>query len=168
MIGISLISLFFLWIATYWFKTFKINSKRKKNIFLIILTLLISSKFYYSYSTDIIHRITSDKRIMINSIESKIQKNIEKYPYSLSAQKLILEEYEEIIKRNKGFPKIQKEAEDISYKYSYDGFLPDYTFRLSFQIPLNTKLDSTHLKFGKISLDTINYKIKVNYLEIKD
>ncbi|WP_196888778.1 hypothetical protein [Aureivirga sp. CE67] len=166
LVGISIITLLFLRILIFWFESLKINSLKSRVLFSIVLTLLISSKFYYSYSKDILYRITSEKRTIINSATSKINEHVGGLTFGYKVEKLTIGEYQEII-NIKDFPKIQKMAKDISFLYTYDGFLPDYTFKLSYKIPLNVKLDSTEFRHGKITLDTINKNVEVNYLEIE-
>jgi len=60
---------------------------------------------------------------------------------------------------------LQKNADSISYYYTYDGFLPDYSFDVSFSIPKNIEIDLTEFKYGKIKIDTIGNIKRVSYSE---
>jgi len=105
-------------------------------------------------------------RELRNGLALKIKKNQE-YPYGSEAENLTFVEYREISKVN-WFPKLQKNADSIFYSYSYDGFLPDYTFELSFTIPKTVKVDTTELKYGEYNVEIIGTKKRVNYFEYED
>lgn len=79
---------------------------------------------------------------------------------------LAFEQSEEIT-RIKWFPKLQKNTDSISYYYTYDGFLPNYTFSLSYNLPNNVEIDSTEFEYGKIEIDTIGNKKRISYSELK-
>ena len=86
--------------------------------------------------------------------------------YGNQAKNLTSQEYTEITKI-KWFPKLPKEAENISYSYDYDGFLPDYDFSLSYDLPLESKVDTMSYKddtFSKgRSFEIIGNKKRVQY-----
>lgn len=80
--------------------------------------------------------------------------------YGNQAESLTRKEYTEITKTN-WFPRIPKEAENISYSYSYDGFLPDYSFSLSYDLPIEMTIDTVVYENGTFSKNR-NFKIMDN------
>ena len=79
-------------------------------------------------------------RIVNGELRNKIIEKVKPVEMGLAygnkAENLTNREYAEITKL-KWFPKLPKEAENISYSYDYDGFLPDYDFSLSYDLPLD-------------------------------
>ncbi len=49
------------------------------------------------------------------------------------------------------FPKLPDEAFNINYTYGYDGFLPDYLFTLTYDLPAQIKVDTINIKKGDFS-----------------
>ena len=104
----------------------------------VAITILISSFLYVhlliKYKNDIIGN--NDFR---NHIALKIQKS--DWFYGTKAKNLTIKEYQEIKKTN-WFPNLPKEATNIDYYYEYEGFLPDYTFTLEYNLPKDIEVEN--------------------------
>lgn len=165
-IGITLLALIIMRIAVeILFRKFKIHSIKKKIGIASLITLLVSSALYYNYLEEINENRIQNKALR-NRIALKIM-NSKGLAYGTRASNLTYEEYQEISNIN-WFPKIQKEADSISYYYTYDGFLPDYSFGLSYNLPNDIKIDSSELKYGTIKILPLGLKKRVSYSEYKD
>lgn len=162
-IGFTFLSLIGIRIAIGFFR--KRNTSIKKRIQIsALITFLISSFLYYNFSKKIY-----ENRIEKSELRKELAMKIEpanRLAYGTKADNLTFEEYQEIT-RIKWFPKIQKNADKISYYYTYDGFLPDYSFKVSYNLPKNAKIDSTEFKYGKIKIDTFGNKKRITYSEYK-
>ena len=103
-----------------------------------LITLLISSflysHFFNKFRNDII--VNGDFR---NQIAMKIKKS--DWVHGTKATNLTFKEYQEI-KNTNWFPNLPKEASDIDYYYEYEGFLPDYSFVLKYNLPKNMNVDT--------------------------
>ena len=77
-------------------------------------------------------------------------------------------EYQKITEIN-WFPKLPIEATNIEYDYQYDGFLPDYSFSLSYDLPQEINVDTINYKsedFTKFqTFEILNNKKRVTYIE---
>jgi hypothetical protein len=167
LIGISILGLIFLRFTVSVFRRLKIVSSKRKIGISILLILLINSYFYIDYGTKIYtNRIANNE--LRNGIIKKMKPVEMSLAYGKKAESLTGEEYAEITKI-KWFPKISKEAENISYSYDYDGFLPDYSFSLSYDLPKETKVDTMNYvneKFSKSrNFEIIGNKKRVTYTE---
>ncbi len=163
-IGFSLLSLIGIRIAIGFFR--KRNSSIKNRIRIsALITILISSFLYFNYSKKIY-----ENRIQNGELRKELAMKIEPtngLAYGTKANNLTFEEYQEIT-RIKWFPKLQKNADSISYYYTYDGFLPDYSFTVSYNLPKTIEIDSTEFKYGEIEIDTIGNKKRISYSEYVD
>lgn len=113
---------------------------------------------------------TYNNRIQNGDLRKELIKKIKpanELAFGTKAANLTYKEYNEIAKTI-NFPRLQKNADSISYSYSYDGFLPDYSFSLSFQLAKGTKIDTTELSYGTIAVDTIANTVHVFYSEYQD
>ena len=85
-----------------------------------------------------------------------------------TGENLTFKEYETITKIY-WFPKLPVEAENINYTYSYDGFLPDYSFELIYDLPQQMKVDTIKYQNGDFSknqsVEIIGNKKRVSYSE---
>ncbi len=147
-IGITILLTIVLRIAVYFYRKLKINSVRKRLVVSTILTVLISSLYYIDYSKKIYQN-----RFINGELRDKVAKKIESangLTFGHKADSLTFKQYQEITKIN-WFPKLPNEASNISYYYTHDGFLPDYTFVLSYNLPKETKVDTLHYKKNDFS-----------------
>ena len=133
-----------------------VNYCRKKNITSVntriklatLTTFLISSYLYLNYSTkvvrnQILHRETR------NRVVNKIQIRRES-AHSTKAANLTISEYREVAKIT-GFPKLPDQSTNVEYEYYYDGFLPDYSFHLVYDLPAEVKVDTANEHEGHFS-----------------
>lgn len=142
----ELMEVFFLFCGTLIAMRIMVGTIRKKSIALswkrkaryaVLLTLLISGYYYLSYGVNIHDRYTNAVR---QSLASKIE-SLKMLDYGSKAEALTYTEYE-VLRRWKNFSEISSLAENISYKYSYDGFLPDYIFQLNYEVPLDVEIET--------------------------
>jgi DNA-binding Xre family transcriptional regulator len=163
-IGFTLLSLIGIRIAIGFFR--KRNTSFKKRIQIsTLITILVSSFLYFNYSK-MIYKNRIQNRELRKELALKIEP-VNILAFGTKADNLTFEEYEEITQIN-WFPKLQKKADSISYVYTYDGFLSDYSFYVSYIIPNTIEIDSTEIKYGKIEVDTIGNKFRINYSEYLD
>jgi hypothetical protein len=149
LIRISILGLIILRFVVSVFRKLKITSLKRKIGISIFLILLVSSFFYVDYGAKIYtNRIANNE--LRNGIIKKIKPLEMGLVYGNKAENLTGEEYAEITKI-KWFPKLPKSAENISYSYDYDGFLPDYSFSLSYDLPKETKVDTLNYENGTFS-----------------
>lgn len=167
LIGISILGLILLRLEVLIFRRLKISSIKRKIGISIFVIFLVSSYFYVGYGTKIY-----TNRIVNSKLRSGIIKKIEpiemELAYGNKAENLTGKEYAEITKI-KWFPKIPESAENISFTYDYDGFLPDYSFSLSYDLPKETEVDTMEYENGTFSksqfLEIIGNKKRVTYSE---
>ncbi|WP_299765357.1 hypothetical protein [uncultured Dokdonia sp.] len=160
-IGFTFLSLIGIRIAIGVFRKRKTSSKKRIQISALI-TVLISSFLYFDYSKRI-YENRIQKRELRKELALKIEP-VNRLAFGTKADNLTFQEYQEIT-RIKWFPKLQKNADSISYYYTYDGFLPDYSFNVSYSLPKNVEIDSTEFKYGKIEIDTIGNEKRISYSE---
>jgi len=167
LIGISILGLILLRFAVSIFRTLKIKSINRKIGISILLIFLISGFFYIDYGNKIYTNRFANNELR-NGIVKKIKPVENGLAFGNKAEYLTGKEYSEITKL-KWFPKLPKSAENISYSYDYDGFLPDYSFLLSYDLPKETKVDTMTYKNGNFSksriFEIIDNKKRVTYYE---
>ena len=164
-IGVTLISLLGIQIMIAVFRKNNAEENQKKFKYAVSIVLSISSFLYYSYVKKIY-----ENRIINNSVRKELARKIRpanRLANGTMAKGLTNEQYKEITKLN-WFPKLQQEAENISYLYSYDGFLPDYSFEISYDIPKEIKADTLEFKYGKLYIDIKGDKKRITYKEYND
>jgi hypothetical protein len=137
-IGLTILSLLGIRILVAYFRWKKKYSKSIKQKISALLIFTICSTLYFNYSKKIIENGIVN-RTFREQISQKI-KFINDNERETQTENLTFEEYQEIIKIKKWFPKISKEAKSISYYYGYDGFLPDHSFVLKYNVPKNIKI----------------------------
>jgi len=169
LIGITILGLAILGNVASVFRKFKINSVKRKIRISTILILLISSYFYVDYSMKIYtNRFTNGE--LRNGIMKKISPVENGLGMGTKGENLTEKEYSEITKIS-WFQKVPKNAENISYEYDYEAFLPDYSFSLSYDLPIETKVDILNYvndSFSKKrSFEIIGNKIRVTYHELR-
>ncbi len=169
LIGITILGLAILGNVSSVFRKLKINSVKRKIRISTILILLISSYFYVDYSMKIYtNRFTNGE--VRNGIMKKISPVENGLGMGTKGENLTEKEYSEITKIS-WFQKAPKNAENISYEYDYEAFLPDYSFSLSYDLPKETKVDILNYvndSFSKKrSFEIIENKIRVTYHELR-
>lgn len=159
-LGFTAFSLIGMRILVYFFRKKKIYATRTKLKSAIILTLLISSYLYVDYSIKFVKNVIVNRQFR-NEIANKI-KPANRLANGTTAENLTIKEYQEIAGMN-WFPKLPSEATNINYEYTYDGFLPDYSFTLTYDLPIGTKADTSKYQSFKI----IDNKKRVTYREFE-
>lgn len=166
LIGITVVTLMALRIVTLYYKNWSNLSSERKILMSIMIVVLINGKFYIDYSENIYQNQFINKELR-ESIMNKITP-YEGSWFGYKAENLTSEEYKEITKV-KWFPELPKEAKNISYDYEYEGFLPDYSFSLIYDVPLNTKVDTmkyNNESFSKSrSFEVVGNMKRVTYSE---
>ena len=158
-LGFTLLSLIGIRIAIGFFRKSNISIKKRIQIS-VLITIMISSILYFNYSKKIY-----ENRIKHSEVRRELSMKIKPADglvHATTADNLTFEEYQEITEIN-WFPKLQKEADSISYYYTHDGFISDYSFRISYNLPKNIEIDSTQFKYGEIEIETIRNKKRISY-----
>ena len=167
-ISFSLVSLISIRFLISFFRKQKITSIVTKIKAAALLTFLISSYLYVDYSSKIIRN-----KIISGKFRSRVGEKIETTTKlnGTKADNLTIEEYKAIIKTT-SFPQIPNEAQNIGFSYEYDGFLPDYFFSLTYELPMEIEVDTMNyqkphfLKYQ--TFEIIGDKKKVIYNEIRE
>ena len=107
--------------------------------------MLICSYLYIDYSTKVVNNVIRNGQFR-NQIADKIKPS-KFLAYGTKAESLTIKEYQQITKMH-WFPKLPNEAFNINYNYAYDGFLPDYSFVLTYDLPAQIKVDTMNVKKG--------------------
>lgn len=119
---------------------------RKRLVYASILTFTISVFLYIDYSIKVYNVLCNATR---QSLLEKIEYS-EFLAHGTKADSLNCDEYN-ILMSLGGFPDVPRTASNISYLYAYDGFLPDYTFQLSYEVPIETDIEELTFTKGRFS-----------------
>ncbi len=167
-IGLTLICLIGMRILIWIMNKKVINDlKRKKIIFSIILTLTLSSFHYGKYSMKV-------SNVLFNKSRKSLMEKIE-YPSNMlngiTADSLTYVEYNALAKEWSWPPELPETAKNIWFEYSYDGFLPDYSFQLKYEMPLKPEINQIIPGGGDIKIrQTVQIKEDVQlvtYSEVR-
>ncbi|MDC8003470.1 hypothetical protein POV27_05370 [Aureisphaera galaxeae] len=149
------------------FRWRKFGSLRKKMIISVLVTLLASSSLYYRY----LGKVYENKIVNVEvreSLNNKITEVEGGLANGHKAENLTYEEYMYITELN-WFPEVPEAASRISYSYDYDGFLPDYSFSLEYDLPLEVQVDTMSYEGEQFmkgrSFEIIDGKKRVSYYE---
>ena len=168
-IGFSLASLIAIRILISIFRHRNIYTTSLKIKIAALLTFLISSFLYIDYSTKVISNVVVNRQFR-NQIADKI-KPLKKFENGTKGDSLTIKEYQQITKMC-WFPKLPMEVSNIHYNYSYDGFLPDYLFTLTYDLPVQHKVDIINYKKGDFSKSQsfiiVDNKKSVTYSEYEE
>ena len=138
-LGFTALSLIGIRLLVAYFRKKNIYSVKSKIKIAVILTFLISSYLYIGYTWKVFNN-----RILNGQFRTQISNKIKpsnQLACGTMADSLTVSEYQQISKMN-WFPELPKEARNINYLYGYDGFLPDYIFTLTYDLPLEVKVDT--------------------------
>lgn len=122
------------------------ESKRKRLLYSILFTMAISSFFYVNYGLKTYRCLFDQTR---QTLAEKI-KDTQTMANGTMADNLTYKEYALLAEIGR-FPKVPETAEKISYSHAYDGSLPDYTFQLRYEVPLETDIEIIDFKKGHFS-----------------
>jgi hypothetical protein len=127
-------------------KRVKVNLAHRKLIYSSLLTLAISSYFYVSYVAKAYSTLFDEIRPqLLDKIEV-----IDVIGVGTTADSLTNHEYS-LLTNITWFPEIHETAYEISYTDWHEGFLPDYTFLLTYTLPDSIDIDEMHLEEGRFS-----------------
>jgi uncharacterized integral membrane protein len=147
-LGFTLLSLIGMRLLIYYFRYKRIERLASKLKLAAVFTFFISSYLYVGYSMKFINNALLNRQIRSKiSYKTKPVKGPEK---GMKADSLTNREYQ-VVATVTGFPTLPNEATNISYIYEYDGFLPDYSFTLTYYLPKKMKVDIIDYKNGDFS-----------------
>ena len=165
LLGISCISLIGVRILVGIMRKKNINSVKRRLKYASILTLTVCAYFYVDYSINIFNH-----QIVESQLRKKIMDKIEPanmLAYGIKADSLTIEEYDLIVKTNSWYQKIFDNAYNIGFSYTYDGFLPDYSFTLTYDLPLDSDIEEFNYEKGDFTkfqtVDRLTDRLRVNY-----
>jgi hypothetical protein len=147
-LGFSFVSLIAIRILVSFFRHRNISKTSSKIKIATLLTFLISSYLYIDYSTKVVSNFIVNRQFR-NEIADKIKPS-KQLANGTKGDSLTIKEYQQITKMY-WFPKIPVEASNIQYNYGYDGFLPDYSFTLTYDLPIQIKVDTISYIKGDFS-----------------
>lgn len=146
-LAVSGLSLIAMRLMVSWFRYKQLSKMDIKIRVAVILTLLISAYLYFDYTAKII-----SNRIVNGSARARIAGKIsliDNHSNSVIGNGLNSQEYELIVPLSR-FPKLPAEASDIQFSYYEDGFLPDYSFKLTYSLPFTARADTFTIVDGHI------------------
>jgi lipid-A-disaccharide synthase-like uncharacterized protein len=165
-LGFTMLSLICMRILVSYFRKKNIQATRTKLKSAMLLTLLISSYLYVDYSIKFVKNVIVNRQFR-NEIADKI-KPANGLANGTTAENLTIKEYQEIAGMN-WFPKLPIEATNIMYNYQYDGFLPDYSFSLTYDLPKEKIVDTINYVSGDFTkyqtFELVDNKKRVTYNE---
>jgi hypothetical protein len=166
-LSFSFLSLIVLRLLVSFFRKKGITSVRKKIKLALMSTLLICSFLYIDFSVGLVNNCLINKSLR-ESILNKVEPNI--FTSGTTACNLVFEEYKQISKSS-NFPKLPSNATNIFYNHSYDGFNFDYSFTVSYMLPLNTNIKEYEINEGGFyksqKVEEFENYYKVTYTETK-
>jgi len=165
-LGFSTLSLVIVWLYSRALRKKGIVGLRTKLSGAIILTLLTSSYLYVGYTQRVI------SNVLINgSFRAQIATKIKpggNLANGSHAKGLTGIEYQ-LVARLAGFPSLPPTADNIGYSFGYDGFLPDYSLTLTYDVPPGTPIREYNKTNGRYSTyqsaTLINTVKRVSYSE---
>lgn len=153
-------------LLVYYFRKNNIHNLTTKLKLASLLTFLISSYLYVDYSIKFVDNVIVNRQFR-QQIADKIRP-ANGLANGTKAENLTIEEYQEIASMN-WFPKLPIEATHIMYNYQYDGFLPDYSFTLTYDLPKEMNVESINFENGDFSkyqtFEIVGNKKRVTYNE---
>jgi hypothetical protein len=162
----SFLSLISIGILITFFRRRNITTTRLKIKMAALLTFFISSYLYIDYSKEVISNGIVNRQFR-KQIADKIQPS-NWLANGTKSENLTIKEYEQIAKMY-WFPKLPSEASNIQYDYGYDGFLPDYSFTLKYDLPMQIEVDTINYAKGDFSkhqsFEIVDNKKRVTYSE---
>ena len=162
-IGVNIISFIAIVLIFRLFEKLKIHYNNWFHI-PTILTFILSSFLYIHYIKKIYeNRIINGKLRQELALKIKPSSGL---AYGTKAENLTVEEYGQISNLN-WFPKVQDNAENIEYIYEYDGFLSDYSFTLSYNLPVESKIDTIEREKGELQIERVGNKRRIRYSEFE-
>ena len=166
LIGMTLLGILVLGIASFIFRKLKITSVKRKIALSFLILILMNSLIYVDYGKKVYYNKFVNKELR-SSVAKKVESKTTGWKGTTGKQ-LTIREYQEILKVT-NFPEIPEESENISYDYEWEGFLPDYSFDLVYHLPLDYKIDTMQYKSGTFSknrtVEIVGNKKRVTHTE---
>jgi hypothetical protein len=103
---------------------------------------------YIDYSTKVVSNVFINRQFR-NQIAKKIKPSNE-LAYGTQGNSLTIKEYQQITKMC-WFPKLPDEASNIQYSYGHDRFLPDYSFTVTYDLPIQNEVEAINYRKGDFS-----------------
>jgi len=142
----------------------KHNLRYKKLLFSAIVAVALSANLYSSYASKAYNRLYHPA---YQTLGSKVT-DAHRMAFGTTATGLTLEEYN-LLRELQPFEAAPPQATNITYVYAYDGFLADYLFELSYDVPASTPvkvMDVEEDRFEKTQrVDTLENHLRVHYSE---
>jgi hypothetical protein len=166
-IGFTIAVLISMRMLVSYFRNIGAARLRNKMRITIPVTLMVSSYLYITYSLKVVKNVIIDGKFR-RGLASKISTNDR--PNGSAGNSLSLKEYKETIRFTR-LPALPESASNITYDYYYDGFLPDYSVELAYDMPLSARIDTVDYSNGDFSKSQ-SYKIltdrkRVTFEEIR-
>jgi len=163
-IGFTIVSLIIMRIAVSIFRKRGITNVATKIRIASLLTFLTNSYLYIDYSRKILNN-----RIINRHLRTQMAVKIKSADGNgTKADDLTFKEYQEVCKLT-SFPRLPDKATNINYTFEFDGFLPDYYFELTYNLPKEAKVDTIYVQQGDFTrsqtVDIVGDKLKVTYTE---
>jgi hypothetical protein len=98
----------------------------------IVITFLLSPPMYIMYAERIISNVLINGTLR-NHLAARIHPCTD-LANGMQADGLTAQEYQ-LVASSIGFPSVPSTAGNIAYWYAYDDFLPDYSLKLSYDVP---------------------------------
>jgi hypothetical protein len=132
----------------------------------VVLTILISLYLYIVYAQRIVSNVIINGPLR-EQLAGKI-KPCAGLANGTQAAGLTIKEYQTIV-ASTGFPPLPPAASNIEYRYQFDGFLPDYSLRLIYDVPPETPIATYDHSNGRYSnsqsVDVIGGIKRATYFE---
>lgn len=157
-IAFGFLSLIGMRLLVNYFRKNNINDTRTKMKYASVLTVIICAPLYFSYSIKVLqNRLINagTRQHILGKLKSGRQ---------ASADSLSFEEYSEIMKIS-GFPEIPESSRNISVDYYEDGFLPDFSYDVTYEVPVAEEIEEMNYKHGQYS-KSISVKVMGQYKKV--
>lgn len=164
-IGITIICLIGMRILVESLRKRKVEDTRRRIMFAMILTFIISSYLYVTYSVKLTNVFFNQtRRSLSEKVEQTDRLNGSK------GDNLTYKEYQEL-RRITRFVQLPETASNISFTFDYDGFLPDFGLDIKYEVPLTTEIEEKHIDEGYDFSQDQTFKIEngrkiVTYSEV--
>jgi hypothetical protein len=144
-LGISLLAVGAMFLTTLFWRKRPVKGTTKVLV-ASLLTVTISSGLYIDYSRRVLHNV-----ILRGQIRTQVAEKITPshgLAHGTRADHLSGNEYREITITT-GFPGVPPAATNIRYNYQYDGFLPDYSLDISYDVLITTNISPSQDSSGR-------------------
>jgi hypothetical protein len=132
----------------------------------VVLTVLLSSYLYITYSDRVVSNVIVNRHFR-EKLAAKIKPST-KLANGTEAAGLTIKEYQ-LVAALAELPPIPQTASNIAYQYAFDGFLPDYSLSISYDVPLQTPIATYDSSKGRYlrrqSVSVVGNVVRVAYGE---